>query len=250
MADAIIGKAGSTLEEMVGICDTLFYTGSKNPKNPVIFTPKAMEGMENLKYESREIEKTFGKFYEFLALMAGNYVRNIIIVKDYVMPKTFVKTDIANASDCNNYRDIHGNKPECLLGSMPGKKFVILDNEFIDRAYSEAYCAGMGIVGLDHTHPKSLVPSPQDILFTASFGMPEPGNKRILMVQSQPTGNRAAYLVNSSYIEKVKPILKELTREDKGVMQDLFPPMNETRDTNEIEEILRRAYNNYNAISE
>jgi len=108
----------------------------------------------------------------------------------------------------------------------------------------------MGIVGLDHTHPKSLVPSPQDILFTASFGMPEPGNKRILMVQSQPTGNRAAYLVNSSYIEKVKPILKELTREDKGVMQDLFPPMNETRDTNEIEEILRRAYNNYNAISE
>ncbi|MCX6711251.1 MAG: hypothetical protein NTZ02_04155 [Candidatus Woesearchaeota archaeon] len=250
MADAIIGKAGRTLEELVGICDTLFYTGNKNPKNPVIFTPTAIEGMKNFRKESKGIEETFGKFYEFVALIASNYVGKIMIMKDYIMPKTFVKTDIANASDCNNYRDIHGNKPECVLG----RNFVSLDNEFIDRAYAEAYCAGMEILGLDHTHPESLVPSPKDMLFVHRLGMPIPKplpkKNRILMVQSQATGNRAAYLINPSYVGKVKPILEELTPKDKGVIQDLFPQMNETRDENEIKEILSIAYDNYNSISE
>jgi len=231
------------LEDILEVGKTLFY--SDRPSDAlVLFTEDAVRGMDNLREESAGIRKTFGGSYEFIAFLLGRRVNigkghgEVIIVEDYIMPKTFVTTETANMTRPEYYRDSNGNRPECVLG----RNFVTVDDEFIDRAYAEAYCLGLEVVGIDHTHEAHLVPSPADVLFAKKLGAISKRNRMVLGIESEETGQNSVHIVKCDYAEKVKQTLKEITPAERKLIEQMFPRMEQVWDRDEIKKIVSRMY--------
>ncbi|MEM0231227.1 MAG: hypothetical protein QXT20_03450 [Candidatus Woesearchaeota archaeon] len=231
----------TNLDELVRDCHTLLYKKKGAGYNKiVILTETAMDGMNMLREECRDIEKNFGRFYEFPALLKGYYLNNnMIVVTGYTLPTTF--------QPINSERELEkvlkkGTEPDCILVSTNNKHYIKISDSYVARAWAEALKDGNEIVGLDHVHPSSPVPSPKDLKFVAGGKIQEGTKNRILIVQSGSSEAYEAYWVNPEHINKIRNILDMITLKEKGIMMDLFSPVKKTSDKNEIEYILRQAY--------
>ncbi|MCX6709649.1 MAG: hypothetical protein NTV63_01695, partial [Candidatus Woesearchaeota archaeon] len=87
------GEMPDSLEGLLVNCETLFYSGEKKPRNPVILTYNAADKMRKLRGESDSIRENKGSFYEFFGLLLGQYDGNAVIIRDYIMPRSFAVLD-------------------------------------------------------------------------------------------------------------------------------------------------------------
>jgi proteasome lid subunit RPN8/RPN11 len=223
-----------SLERLLVNCETLFYSGEKKPRNPVILTYTAADKMQKLREESDSIRENKGSFYEFFGLLLGQYDGNAVMLRDYIMPRSFEVLD-----SCEDLRErssilIRKGNLDCVIS----RNHVSISEKFIERAYDDAYSRGMEIVGLDHTHPVSMIPSPGDIKTVTAF--PNSDGKEVLVVQSGRSNARSAYMIKDSYVSKVDSVLSSCDKKDAFLILDMFPPMQEARDREEKKEILSR----------